>query len=80
MFKVDFLKRPRMTAIGIGHSYVSFDFIHGKSHASHLIEFHFIKWSMTVAWTTTPDSFKPQWWNPGDKYNDAKEAQNRHRV
>jgi len=51
-----FLKRPRMTGIGIGHSYVPFDYVWGKGHASHLIEFHFIKWTMTVSWSTEPNA------------------------
>jgi hypothetical protein len=52
--KVDFLKRPRMTGIGIGHSYVSVDYYWGSANASHLIECHFIKWTMTIAWEAKP--------------------------
>jgi len=79
--KVEFLKRQRMTGIGIGHSYVPFDYVWGKSHASHMIECHFIKWTMTIAWGTSPNPIKKPW-NPADgtKYAAATEAQNRHRI
>jgi hypothetical protein len=54
--KVDLFKRQRMTAISIGHSYLPFDFFHGSSHASHIIECHFIKWTMTISWETRPNA------------------------
>ena len=54
--KVDFFKRQRMLAISIGHSYLPFDYFHGRSHASHIIECHFIKWTMTISWRTKPNA------------------------
>ena len=54
--KVNFFKRTRMTGIAIGHSYLPFDFIHNKNHANHIIECHFIKWSMTLSWETHPNA------------------------
>ena len=52
--KIDFLKRRHMTGIGIGHSYVPMDYYWRAENASHLIECHFIKWTMTIAWETKP--------------------------
>ena len=44
--KVDFFERQRMIGIGIGYSYVPYDYFWGKKHAGYIIEFHFIKWTM----------------------------------
>jgi hypothetical protein len=54
--KFNFFKRPRITAIAIGHSYLPYDFFHGKNHASHIIECHFIKWTMTISWEVRPSA------------------------
>ena len=54
--KFEFFKRPRMTAIAIGHSYVPYDYIHSRKHAQHMIECHFIKWTMTISWRTHPNA------------------------
>jgi hypothetical protein len=56
VFNINFFKRPRMVGIGIGYSYVPFDFIHSKGHANHLIEFHFIKWTMAIVWEAKPNA------------------------
>ena len=54
--KLNFFKHSRMTAIAIGHSYIPYDFIHDKNHASHIIECRFIKWTMTISWETQPNA------------------------
>ena len=54
--KFNFFKRQRMTGIGIGYSYVPYDFFWGKKHAGYIIEFHFIKWTMTIVWETQPNA------------------------
>ena len=54
--KFEFFKRPRMTAIAIGHSYAPYDYIHSRKHAQHMIECHFIKWTMTISWETHPNA------------------------
>ena len=54
--KVDFFERQRMIGIGIGYSYVPYDYFWGKKHAGYIIEFHFIKWTMTIVWETQPNA------------------------
>jgi hypothetical protein len=54
--KVNFFKRTHMLGVGIGYSYIPYDFFYGQKHSSNIIECCFIKWTMTIVWDTKPNA------------------------